>query len=158
MASHPIIALPSAQDLQSALIRFGFTVAGVTAARAAEQEWVSRLAGRLAETIGTQLTESDCETAMKEFQGPSAIALIGLFIEIGFVNLLYRDAVTSPSAPPIDEAITRSLAVEPGDLQAQTAIDDIEIVHGSIEKLLNNLPRWLSRILDVALEVLKLAR
>lgn len=157
--------IPSPAQAHAALLGFAYTVAALTIAQGPEdgQNWVSNTAREIAAHVSEQLAVGDVEDLEGEFDGPDALALSVLYREIVYIDRLYealtRDVFPGVDLPVLDPDLFPEIA--PSQVMERIGKDDVErvdIVYGSIEKLLKRLPSWLQKILDVAMELLKLAR
>ncbi len=155
--------IPTPAQGHAALLGFAYTVAALTIAQGPDdgQNWVSDTAREIAVHVQEQLSIEDVEGLEEDFTGPEALALSVLYREIVYVDRLYEDLTRDvfPGVPVLDPGLFPEIA--PMQITERIGKDDVEridIVYGSLEKLLKRLPPWLRKILDVTMELLKLAR
>lgn len=89
-------------------------------------------------------------------------ALEVLIVEMALIAFKYRDAVPDfeefELSDDFDTLQAMAGPVPFGNPLGDEAIEDFATVTGSIEKLFEKLPKWMKRIMEVTMEVLKLTR
>ena len=78
--------------------------------------------------------------------------------EMLYVAFRYRRLLPEESRKVVASVEERFAGVQEGDPTAPGAVDDIETVKGSIERQIKKLPKWLQRVLEVLMELLKLTK
>lgn len=160
MATEPAVALPSAQQLRDALVRFAYTIAGITNARAQRHPhpWMGQVAVWLASHLNENLSPDDLAETVEDYSGLSAPALVVLYLEISYINVLFEQAAQSVGSPAEIDNNTRQFAGSvAADPHNQEDVARLDVVYGSIESLVRKLPWWAQKIFNVAMEILKLS-
>lgn len=163
-ASEPVI--PTPEDFGAAWSAFFWTVSAIATFRAKKYGperfgKLSQHAARLLDEAGhsDDLLSSVAEMAEDEHE---KVSLGILYEELLFVAWRYRGAFELAGVQTPDVIILMSpppqFANEEGHPDDPDAVDDIETIKGSIQKLLDKLPRWMQKAIDVILEALKLTR
>jgi len=87
-----------------------------------------------------------------------AFAAWAILMEMNYVSYRYRSAVSADFRAVNVEEFERYFAGEDGDPLSKQALDDIKTVKGSIEKILDKLPKPLKKIMEAIMEALQLTR
>lgn len=158
-----IFVVPTAEQLHSSLVCFGQTVGALASYRAQQmnEQWIQASSLMLASEIGQRLTPEDCEQVVAEFEEEgSGSALAVLFLEISYINLLFRDLASDQwiDLPEVDPAAIDMIGTVSGDPMNWVDVGKAEAVYDSIAHLMSRLPAWLRKTLEVLLEVLKILR
>lgn len=163
MATLAAMPVPTSGQLWAAYVRFGYTVAAVTIFRdrAGGESWISPAVAQLAQHASRHMSEEMWDDVVRIHGELGAPALAGLFLEITHVNLRFEPVATdlfgTEFLPDIDEGAREFIGtIGKADPFARRDVDQIEIVYGSIEKLLKRLPKWLQKVMEVVMELLKL--
>lgn len=164
IAPDPVI--PTPEEFGAAWNAFFLTVAAIAVYRGRNYGperfgELSQHAARLLVEAGhsDDLLSSVAEMAEDEHE---KVSLGILYEELLFISWRYRrtfelagmqtpDVIVVMSPPP-------QFPNEEGHPDDPDMIDDIETVKGSIQSLLDKLPRWMRKAIDVILEALKLTR
>lgn len=161
------VRIPSPGEFDTAWNAFFRTLAAVIACRA--HQYGPRRFGLLAfDAVDGICTASDDDEVQDNIRAMlederEAVALGILFEELQHFTLRYRNAyeqlggVEMPSEVATMEAVD-GLGEVFGDPLGGDVIEDAGIITGSIPKLLDKLPGPLKKLMDVLLEILKLAR
>ncbi|QIG80535.1 hypothetical protein [Stakelama tenebrarum] len=92
------------------------------------------------------------------YDDPASMAAFAfLNSELLFIAFRHRELLSEASRATLEE-MDAIFVSEPVDLLSERVVEDCETVYGSVEKLLQRLPKWLRRVADIALEALKLSR
>lgn len=103
--------------------------------------------------------ENDWLSAISDNR-PADTGISILYLEILSVCNRYRDLIDDAALLVAQDEATIELVntAHPHEVQRPLTGDDLDVVKGSIEKLLDKLPRWLRNLIDVALELVKLSQ
>lgn len=146
--------------------RILLTVAAIATYRA--RNYGPERFGELSQHVAKLLAEASHSDALSSSVAEMAedehekISLGILYEELLFISWRYRrtfelagmqtpDVITAMSPPP-------QYPDEEGHPDDPDVISDIETVKGSIQSLLDKLPRWMQKAIEVILEALKLTR
>jgi hypothetical protein len=157
------VFVPSTEQFASALADFTRTIEAVTRARASEYgpAWLAaspHLAG-LAALDAQQIVDDadfiqwlglDIEAA------PTAYAI--LWAELFAVNYIHRELsgfIFDEELAPVDVMYFQDDASNPW---SERTVKDLEVVQGSVEKIIDRLPPWLKKLMEAMMELLKLSR
>lgn len=160
------LVIPTPEEFGAAWSAFFLTVAAIATYRARNygperfgelSEHAARLLVEAAHSDG--LLSSVAQMAEDEHE---QVSLGILYEELAFISWRYRrtfelagietpEVVTAMSPPP-------QFPNENGHPDDPDVVDDIEIVKNSIQSLLDKLPRWMQKAIEVILEALKLTR
>ena len=90
------------------------------------------------------------------------ISLGILYEELLYISYKYKAAFQAAEMmePEVIRLLEQShyFNSQPGELDGSDAIDDIEVVKGSIQNILDKLPGWLRNLIEAIMEALKLTR
>lgn len=156
-------AVPAPEQAQAILMRFACSTAALTIQLAdSREQWLKDAAREAAEAV-RQLDVRDVAPIFDASGEPEFlydVATSILFREIVHADRLYDDITRAhfPNAPDIPSDLYPEIAPDPTQEISKADVDRVEVIYGSIEKLLDKLPVWLRRIFNVAMELLKLAR
>lgn len=164
IAPEPVI--PTPEEFGAAWSAFFLTVAAISTYRANKYGperfgELSQHAARLLVEAGHSydLLSSVAEMAEDERE---KVSLGILYEELLFVSWRYRRTFELAGMQTPDVIIVMSpppqFPDEEGHPDDPDVIDDIETVRGSIQSLLDKLPRWMQKAIEVILEALKLTR
>lgn len=160
------LVIPTPEEFGAAWSAFFLTVSAIATYRA--ERYGPRRFGELSDHAARQLVEAadsdDLLSSVADMAGDEheKVSLGILFEELIFVSWRYRrtfelagmetpEAVAVMSPPP-------HFRDEEGHPDDPDVIDDIETVKNSIQSLLDKLPRWMQKAIEVILEALKLTR
>ena len=154
--------LPSpSQSFASALRAFLDTLIAVAAWRGEDfrQVWVVESA----KAIRSAMEQGPIWATMEDLIPDeddllSKVAFDVLETEMLYVAFRYRRLLPEESRKVVASVEERFAGVQDGDPTAPDAVDDIETVKGSIERQIKKLPKWLQRVLEVLMELLKLTK
>lgn len=151
---------PSVEEFRLALIAYVLAASSVAFHRGREfgPRRMAYIARHLADEFATRLTAMDAENAIGNLSGDSRRALGALFEELVYIACKYNKSARDAGITLTIPGNTTVFAEETGNVFSDEAVDDIETVKGSIGWLLDRLPKWAQRIVEVLLEALKLTK
>jgi len=150
---------PSIEEFRLAFIAFVLAAGSVAFHRGREfgPRRLAYIAKHLADEFAGRFTTSDAEQAMVGL-GDSKRVLGALFEEFVYIACKYNKSASDAGINLVIPGNTTNFAGETGNVFSNEAVDDIETVKGSIGWLLEKLPKWAQRIVEVLLEALKLTK
>jgi len=164
IAPDPVI--PTPEEFGAAWSAFFLTIAAIATYRGRNygperfgelSQHASRLLVEAAHSDG--LLSSVAEMAEDEHE---KVSLGILYEELVFISWRYRRTFELGGMQTPDVIVVMSPPTqfpnEDGHPDDPDVIDDIETVKGSIQSLLDKLPRWMQKTIEVILEALKLTR
>jgi len=151
---------PSAEEFRLALIAFVLVASSVAFHRGRESgpRRMAYIAKHLANEFKERLTTKDAEEAIGSVANDSRRTLGALFEELIYIACKYNKSAREAGIELTIPGNTTVFDGEIGNVFSDEAIDDIETVKGSISWLLEKLPKWAQRIIEVLLEALKLTK
>ncbi len=151
---------PSADEFRLAIVAFVLAVSSVAFHRGREfgPRRMAYIAKHLAAEFAERFTVKDADQAMAGLAEDSSRALGALFEEFVYIACKYRKSAKDAGITLTIPGNTSVFDGEEGNVFSDEAIDDIETVKGSVSWLLEKLPKWAQRIVEVLLEALKLTR
>ncbi|WP_324750072.1 hypothetical protein SH591_00560 [Sphingomonas sp. LY54] len=151
---------PAAPQLNVALLVFLETMAVVARARAraTNMDWLNEAVEGV--WRGTQEMQNDIPQSFDDDWGDvaSRAAARVLGLELMYIGYRHRDLLSEENRAVVEEFADYFPTVEIADPLSDDAVDVLEVGKGSIEKLINNMPRWLQRVMEVLMEALKILR
>jgi hypothetical protein len=153
------IYYPSVEEFRLAFIAFVLAASSVAILRARRfgpmrLAYISR---QLADEFAGSFTANDAGQAMAGLENSKRV-LGALFEEFVYIACKYRTCASEAGLNLVIPGNIANFADERGDALSDEAVDDIETVKGSIAWLLEKLPKWAQRIVEVLLEALKLTK
>ena len=163
---NPVVTIPSPREFGLAWKSFFATISAIITYRTIHagprrfgelSEHAARLLSEAAESEGMQ-------SQLAEMLGDEheRVPLGILYEEMIYITYKYRTAfeLANVEMPEIIETLrgVEQFSDVQGDPGAHDAVDEAEIVAGSIQPLLDKLPKWIRKAIDVILEVLKLTK
>jgi hypothetical protein len=148
----------SPQALRGALAAFWLTAAAIAVMRAREggPHWAEPISLGLAQNIAQAVSQIDIDEDWAETPPNVRYAL---FVEMLWICFRYGESVATEQAGFTREELAAFFAGEaPAEGISAEAIKDVETVKGSIEKILDRLPKPLRKLFEALMEVLKLTR
>lgn len=124
------------------------------------EHWIGEAAAQASVFTQERLTLIEVDRWLSEFEEKDAMAVDILFREIVWAIRRYHRFTNFylPSVPIVDPAIYPTIVPVEVLTISKADVDRIDVVKGSIEKVFDKLPAWLKRIMDVAMELLRLSR
>lgn len=156
-------ALPTGQRLAVCLNLFLSAMASVATRRAGEAgpAWITHMAPRYLNALHEYLDGQALEVALQDFDERDAAALTGLQVEMVYYARCYApDLFATLNESDLQEIQPVSSIVgspPPMDPFVRAAVDDADTIRGSLDFLLDKLPWWLRRVVDVILQAIKMA-
>jgi len=165
MSAPPIptgtVRVPTTDEFTVAWSAFFATVSAVASWRATH--FGPERFGILAEAAGRSLASGSTSAEFVRMvatlrEDPNEKVLLGiLYEELLFYSWRFRGAIEERGGQlPFDES--EAFPNESGDPAAPDAVDQAEIITGSIQPLLDKLPNWLRKAIEAIMEILKLTR
>lgn len=154
------LLLPNGFELHQAFISFFTVSAGVAYYRANEYgpDRFALIAKTLAQTFSVQLTSEEIEQTIIDFDEKSNISLAVIYEELAYISKRYEQYGRMID----EEMIMPSMADNYDGEQVNTLnsdnVKELDVVKGSLTFVFDKLPKWVQRILDVLMEVLKITR
>lgn len=157
--SEPMSA-PSFQQLHQALTAFITTAAGVAYVRSETYgpRRFALLSQSLAKSFAEQFTDDDANMLISDFDEPSKPALAAIYEELIYISKRYEafGKILEPNL--VIPGPNSEYEDDKGDPFSQDAVNEIDVVKGSVDFILEKLPKWARRILEAIMEVLKISR
>jgi hypothetical protein len=153
------IHAPDAREFQRGMVAFVLTVGAIAYVRAREfgPRRMGYVARQLALEFQERFTEEHAQAVVADFED-APTALGALFEELVYIACKYREHASNAGLDIVVVGNQDDFATESGNAFSQDVIEEIDIVKGSIAKLLEKLPRWAQRIIEALMEALKLTR
>ncbi len=154
------MAAPNVSQLREALLSFYTVSAGVAHARAREYgpERFSLISRNLSQSFADNLTIQEVEKAIEDFDEKSNMALATIYEELAYITKRYESYGRSLNEEMIMPELAAEYDVEQGSAFDDDTVKEIDVVKGSLNFVLKKLPKSAQRMLDVLMEILKIAR
>ena len=125
----------------------------------ADLEWGRDSAGRMARSVAINLPQQDAQALFDTDDLLSALPLAVFEREmLWFIDTYTRIPDDEFESAFADLADPQTQERPNGNPYAESAVEAAETVKDSLEALIDKLPKWLKKIIDVAMEVAKLAK
>lgn len=153
------VQAPDAREFQRGMVAFVLTVGAIAYVRSRDfgPRRMGLVARQLAQEFGERFTEGDAQAVVADFDDAQT-ALGALFEELVYIACKYREHASNAGLDIVVVGNQDDFATESGNAFSKEVIEEIDIVKGSIAKLLEKLPRWAQRIIEALMEALKLTR
>jgi len=152
--------VPSSEELHQALLSFFTISAGITCIRAHEYgpKRFSIISKDLANAFANQLTINEVAEVVSDFDDKSAIVLATIYEELAYISKRYESCGRLLNDKMVIPALAAEYDVPEGDPLDGDSVKEIDIIKGSLTFVLEKLPKWVQKILDVLMELLKISR
>lgn len=148
--------------MSQALLIFFETMQSVAKVRAEQSGllWVSASIDNFTQAFGEMDTETlGLDDYMFEAEDPvSAAAMHMLEMEMYYIAYAHREYLSERTRDSLQAVAENFSDVGFANPLSDKSMEDIETVKGSIEKLLDKLPGWAKKMMEVLMEALKLTR
>lgn len=151
---------PAPENLGRALFAFVHTMAAVASLRGERSGlgWIISASGLLAGVDEMATPIDSVELSPEDEDAATKAAFSVLETEMLYIAFRYRQLLSGDSLNIADSVAERFQGVQPGNPLEDRVVDEIDKVKGSIEQLIKRLPKWLQRVADVLMEMLKLTK
>ena len=151
---------PNAQELHQAMISFVTTTAGVAYVRSKKfgPQHFSLLSRSLSESFIENFSKKDAKNLISDFDEKSQPALTAIYEELIYVSKRYEKYGKKLNSNMYIPDQSNKYKGNDGDPFSEDAVKEIVVVKGSIDFILDKLPKWAKKILEAIMEVLKISR
>tara|TARA_R110001592_G_scaffold363043_3_gene679807 strand:+ start:9489 stop:9836 length:348 start_codon:yes stop_codon:yes gene_type:complete len=112
----------------------------------------------LSQSFADNLTIQEVEKAIEDFDEKSNMALATIYEELAYITKRYESYGRSLNEEMIMPELAAEYDVEQGSAFDDDTVKEIDVVKGSLNFVLKKLPKSAQRMLDVLMEILKIAR
>ena len=155
--------VPTPEEFRHAFWNFVVTTGLVIGIRAShtEKPRFGELGDHLCEEfVARQREEIDMRSIQETTKAASVTALATIYEEMVFIACAFQHCTeTEEKRLELSDSVTpkyyKNIQLDP---VSEEAVDAIETVKDSIEKVLDHLPWWVKKILEALMEMLKLTR
>ncbi len=157
-----VLLMPTPAEFGGALVDFFRTVAAVTDVRsqAVGPRWVFELgaAEEIAAEISRRAATGELYDLVERDLEDNAVAYQILFHGLLYAQHKFRDLAPFGFLLPDGLSSSDWFGDDRGEPLDEKDVKELDVIKGSIEKVFERLPGWLKKLMEVAMELLKITR